>query len=149
MLLIQNGLLYTMESEEPIRADLLLREGKIAEIRPGILPTEGMRVVDAQGLRVFPGFIDAHSHIGISEEKTSLQGDTCNENTNPVTPCMRAIDAINPMDSAFHRALAAGITGVMAGPGSSNAVGGQFAFLKTHGRRVDDMVVLAPSERTP
>ena len=145
MLLIQNGLLYTMESEEPIRADLLLRHGKIAEIGPNIPPTEGMRVVDAQGLRVFPGFIDAHSHIGISEEKTSLQGDTCNENTNPVTPCMRAIDAINPMDSAFHRALAAGITGVMAGPGSSNAVGGQFAFLKTHGRRVDDMVVLAPA----
>jgi len=94
---------------------------------------------------VFPGFIDAHSHIGISEEKTSVQFDTSNENTNPITPCIRAIDAINPMDSAFHNALAVGITGVMAGPGSANAIGGQFAFIKTDGRRIDDMVVLAPS----
>jgi imidazolonepropionase-like amidohydrolase len=58
---------------------------------------------------------------------------------------LRAIDAINPMDSAFHNALAVGITGVMVGPGSANAIGGQFAFIKTNGRRIDDMVVLAPA----
>lgn len=145
MLLIRNGSLYTMEAEGVIRADLLISDGKIREIAPRILPTEGMRVFDAHGLRVFPGLIDAHSHIGISEERMTAQGDECNEGTNPITPCMRAIDAINPMDSAFHNAIAAGITGAMVGPGSANAVGGQFAFIKTHGRRIDDMVVLAPA----
>lgn len=104
-----------------------------------------MQIIDASGLRVYPGFIDAHSHIGISEEKKTGQGDECNEGTNPVTPCMRAIDAVNPMDSAFHNALAAGVTGVMVGPGSSNPIGGQFAFIKTHGRCIDDMIVMAPS----
>lgn len=149
MLLIQNGLLYTMEdtmeAEQPVSADLLIRDGKIAQIAERIEASEEMEVLDARGLHVFPGFLDAHSHIGISEERTSGQGDESNEGTNPATPCLRAIDAINPMDSAFHNALASGITGVMAGPGSSNVIGGQFAFIKTVGRCIDDMIVLAPA----
>ena len=145
MLLIQNGLLYTMEDEKPFYGDILLKDGKIERIADKIPPDSNMEVIDAKGLNVFPGFIDAHSHIGISEEKVSVLGDSCNEGTNPVTPTMRAIDAINPMDSAFHNALAVGITGVMVGPGSANAIGGQFAFIKTHGRCIDDMIVLAPA----
>lgn len=145
MLLIQNGLLFTMETEEAIPADLLMENGKIVKISKKITPTERMRVIDAAGLRVYPGFIDAHSHIGLVQEKKTSQGDESNEGTNPITPCVRALDAINPMDSAFHNALASGVTGVMVGPGSANPIGGQFAFIKTHGRRVDDMVVLAPS----
>ena len=145
MLLIQKGLLYTMELDSPIYADLLIKDGKIEKIAKKIEATECMQVICAEGMRVFPGFIDAHSHIGICEEKRTGQFDSSNEGTNPVTPCMRAIDAINPMDSAFHNAIAVGITGAMVGPGSSNAIGGQFAFIKTDGRCIDDMIVLAPS----
>ncbi len=144
MLLIENGTLHTME-DGTFDGDLLIREGKIVKIAPHIEAPEQAERIDARGLHVFPGFIDAHSHIGISEEKAGKDGDDCNEGTNPLTPCLRAIDAINPMDSAFHNALAAGITGAMVGPGSANAIGGQFAFIKTSGRRVDDMVVLAPA----
>lgn len=145
MLLIQNGLLHTMEAEQPIRADLLIKNGKIGKIAPSVPATEHMQVLDATGLHLYPGFIDAHSHIGISEEKVTGIGDECNENTTPATPYLRAIDSVHPMDSAFHNALASGVTGVMVGPGSSNPVGGQFAFIKTYGRCVDDMLVLAPA----
>lgn len=145
MLLIQNGLLHTMESEKSREADLLIRDGKIAKIAASIHIEKDMQVFDASGLHVYPGLIDAHSHIGIAQEKTTSQGDDTNEGTTPVTPCMRAIDAINPMDSAFHTAIATGITGVMVGPGSANPIGGQFAFIKTDGRRIDDMIVLAPA----
>ena len=145
MLLVQNGLVYTMEDENPFYGDILIKDGKIEKIADKITAGSSMKAIDAKGLNVFPGFIDAHSHIGISEEKISVLGDSCNEGTNPVTPTMRAIDAINPMDSAFHNALAVGITGVMAGPGSANAIGGQFAFIKTYGRCIDDMLVMAPS----
>lgn len=145
MLLIKNGTLYTMEKNEAIRADLLIDKGKIARISSDIEPTEKMEVIDATNKRVYPGFIDAHSHIGISEEKKTPIGDECNEGTTPITPHIRAIDGVNPMDSAFHNALAAGITGVMVGPGSANPIGGQFAFIKTYGRKIDDMVVLAPA----
>jgi len=145
MLLIQNGLLHTMETEQPICADLLIKDGKIEKIAPSIPATERMQLLDAEGLLVYPGFIDAHSHIGISEEKVTGIGDECNENTSPATPYLRAIDSIHPMDSAFHNALASGVTGAMVGPGSSNPVGGQFAFIKTFGRCIDDMIVLAPA----
>ncbi len=145
MILIKNGLLNTMERKKPIYSDLLIKDGKIEKISKKITPTESMNVIDAEGLLVFPGFIDAHSHLGIAEEKTTAQGDVTNEGTNPITSCLRAIDTVNPMDSAFHNALAVGITGVNVGPGSANAIGGQFAFIKTDGRRIDNMIVLAPS----
>ena len=145
MLLIENGTLYTMESDVPVHGDLLIKDGKIAKIAPRIQPEPGMARLDATELRVYPGFIDAHSHIGLAEEQITSQTDTSNEGTGPVTPYVRSVDGIHPMDSAFHNALAAGITGVMVGPGSANPIGGQFAFVKTYGRRVDDMVVLAPA----
>ncbi len=145
MLLVKNGNLYTMENEEPINADLFVRNGKIAEIGKDIEASDDVKVIDATGMNVFPGFIDAHSHLGICEEKATAQVDESNENTNPIMPAVRGLDGVNPMDSAFHNALASGITGVMVGPGSANAIGGQFAFIKTYGRCIDDMVVLAPA----
>lgn len=81
-------------------------------------------------------------------EKWGVIGDDCNESTTPITPTLRAIDAIdaiNPMDPAFHDAIAAGITSVMVGPGSSNVVGGQFSFMKTQGRYVDRMILKHPA----
>lgn len=145
MLLIKNGLVFTMEQNEVSNVDLLIDKGKIIQISKNITATDRMNIINASGFRVYPGLIDAHSHIGISEEKKTSQGDESNEGTNPITPCVRAIDSINPMDPAFHNALAAGITGVMVGPGSANPIGGQFAFIKTYGRRIDDMIVMAPA----
>ncbi|MCM1154512.1 MAG: amidohydrolase [Roseburia sp.] len=106
---------------------------------------EGNIILDAQGNIVMPGIIEAHCHMGITEEKKGMEGDDCNENVDPITPYLRAIDAINPMDAAFDDALRAGITSAMVGPGSSNVVGGQFAFIKTHGRCIDKMIVKAPA----
>ncbi len=145
MLLISNGLLHTMENDVPLQADILIDKGIIIQIKKQIIPSAETEVFNAENMNVYPGFIDAHSHIGIAEDRISSQNDTSNENTNPITPAIRGIDSINPMDSAFHNAIASGITGVMVGPGSANAVGGQFAFIKTHGRCVDDMVVMSPA----
>lgn len=145
MLLIRNGTLHTMGPRGTLRGDMLIRDGKIASIAKQIQPEPGMRLLDARGMDVYPGFIDAHSHIGLAQEQKTAPTDETNEGTEPVTPFVRALDGINPMDGAFHNALAVGITGVMVGPGSANPIGGQFAFLKTAGRRVDDMAVLAPA----
>lgn len=106
---------------------------------------QGDYVLDVQGAFVMPGIVEAHCHMGITEEKKGMEGDDCNETVDPITPQLRAIDAINPMDAAFNDALAAGITSAMVGPGSSNVVGGQFAFIKTHGRCIDHMIVKAPA----
>ena len=145
MLLIQNGLLYTMEEENPVYADMLIKDGKIEKIEEKIDATAQMEVYDAKGLMIFPGFIDAHSHLGVAEEKVSVLSDTSNEATTPITPTLRAIDTINPMDSAFHNALAAGVTGVMAGMGSANPIGGTFIAMKTWGsKRIDRRIVKNP-----
>lgn len=126
---------------------ILIKNGKIFKISEKIDAKENSdnELIDAKGNWVMPGLIESHCHIGITEDKKGFEGNDCNEVTEPVTPYLKAIDAINPMDPAFHNAIKAGITSVMIGPGSSNVVGGQFVFMKTHGRRTDDMVILEPA----
>lgn len=152
MVVIIHGNIKTMEQQDYTDGYLCIEEGKISAVGPMTefqekqwLMGKEVQVIHAKGNLVMPGIIEAHCHMGITEEKKGMEGDDCNENVNPITPYLRAIDAINPMDAAFGDALRAGITGAMIGPGSSNVVGGQFAFLKTHGRCIDKMIVKAPA----
>lgn len=101
-------------------------------------------ITDADGLYVIPGLIDAHSHIGLFGDSLGFEGADANEDSDPVTPHLRAIDGINPQDRGFSEALAAGVTTVVTGPGSANPIGGQFAAIKTYGICVDDMVIKSP-----
>lgn len=125
---------------------VLVNDGKIEKIleKEEHIPAE-YRFIDAKGCFVLPGFVEAHCHMGITEEKKGMEGDDCNESVNPITPSLRAIDAINPMDDAFHNAVRAGITAAMIGPGSSNVVGGQFVVLNNEGRCIDDMILRFPA----
>lgn len=143
---IIHGKIRTMEGQDYEDGFLEIRDGKIAALGDmRDCPAPEGEVLDVQGNLVMPGIIEAHCHMGITEEKKGMEGDDCNENVDPVTPYLRAIDAINPMDAAFNDALQAGITSAMIGPGSANVVGGQFAFVKTHGRCIDRMIVKAPA----
>lgn len=156
---IINGLVHTMGEQGVIKHGAVqVENGKIAwvgtmgqwqERRHAESKNRELdgsdQVLDAGGGWVMPGIIEAHCHMGITEEKKGMEGDDCNETVNPVTPWLRAIDAINSMDAAFDDAVRAGITAAMIGPGSSNVVGGQFALVKTRGRRIDDIIVKAPA----
>ncbi len=145
-MLIVHGNIKTMEGRDFADGYIEIRDGKIAALGDmKDCPRMEGQVLDVEGSLVMPGIIEAHCHMGITEEKKGMEGDDCNENVNPVTPYLRAIDAINPMDAAFRDAMQAGITSAMIGPGSANVVGGQFAFVKTHGRCIDDMIVKAPA----
>lgn len=145
MLLIKNAKVFTMAEKDYESGCILIDKGKIIKIAENIHKEDYMDVIEADGSWVFPGFIEAHSHIGLSEEDIGEVGQDINETSDPVTPEMRAIDGINPQDPAFAEAVRAGITTVMTGPGSANVIGGQFAVLKTHGICVDDMVILEPA----
>ena len=109
----------------------------------GTMPYNGgdLDAFDAKGGWLFPGFVDAHTHMGMWEDALGFEGDDGNEDTDPATPHLRAIDAVNPMDRCFIEALAAGITTVITGPGSANPIGGQLCAMKTYGRRMEDMVI--------
>ncbi len=91
-----------------------------------------------------PGMVDPHCHVGMWEDGMGFEGDDGNEMTDPITPQLEAIDAINPFDNCFREALEAGITTVVTGPGSANVIAGQFAALKTYGSCIEDMIIKAP-----
>ena len=146
-MLIKNGKIMTMSGQNYESGCILTKNSKIIKVSDyiGEKDNTDSLIIDAGGAWVLPGLIDAHCHIGIQEEGMGMEGNDTNEVTKPVTPYIKAIDAINPMDSAFHNAIKTGITSVMAGPGSSNVVGGQFVFMKTQGRLIDTMVVKEPA----
>ena len=142
--LIRGGQVHDAVHPEPQCADLLLENGKIAAIGPGLAPPEGCQVVEAGGLRVYPGFVDAHSHIGLDGSGIGYEGMDYNEMNDICCPQLRAIDGINPRDPSLAEARAAGVTCVCTGPGSANVLGGTFLAMKTVGDRVDEMVVKDP-----
>ncbi len=146
-IIIKNAKIFTMAGKNYDSGCILVKGTKIQKIAGSIDESENTDdiVINLKNCWVLPGLIDAHSHLGIFEEKKGLIGDNSNETTEPVTPYIKAVDAINPMDSGFHNAIKTGVTSVMVGPGSSNVVGGQFVFIKTSGRSIDDMTVLEPA----
>ncbi|MDF9407962.1 amidohydrolase [Pelotomaculum isophthalicicum JI] len=144
MLAVAGGMIITMAGRVIDRGTLLVDNGKIYGVENGIVIPRGAESVDVSGKVVMPGMIDAHSHLGIVEEIYREEGDDCNESTDPVTPHLRAIDAINPADLGFRDALAGGVTTVVTGPGSANIIGGEMAAVKTHGTVIDDMIVRFP-----
>ena len=145
MLLIQNGHIKTVAGPEIENGSILIGDdGKIIAVGEGITAPEGGTVIDAQGRLVTPGLVDAHCHIGLHNEAVGWEGMDFNEGIDPVTPQMRAIDSIWPMDEAFGLARRGGVTTCCTGPGSANVVGGTFVAIKPAGKRVDDMIVKYP-----
>ncbi len=143
-MIIKNGTIYDGIHPAPYAGDLALREGVIAAIGPGLEPVEGERVLDAAGRRVYPGFVDAHSHLGLDGYGMGREGIDYNEMGDIVSAHLRGIDAFNPQDKAIPMACRGGVTTVGTGPGSANVLGGTFFAVKTWGRCVDDMVVKNP-----
>jgi imidazolonepropionase-like amidohydrolase len=128
------------------RGVVLVEDGKIQAVGGHDLPVpRGCEVLDASGCIVTPGFIDAHSHIGVYEDGVGWEGNDANEHTDPNTADVRALDGINPADTAFAEALEGGVTTVQVDPGSANIIGGEIVTIKCTGAVVDEMVVLRPS----
>ena len=146
MLIIKNGILHTMETEPIEHGCVIIQNGKI--LATGSMDILGnnldAEIIDAEGGYILPGLIDAHSHIGMWEDGMGIEGADGNEATDPITPHLRAIDAINPFDRNFDEAIEAGITTAVTGPGSANVIGGQFAAIKLYGKKVDDMLIKSP-----
>lgn len=146
MILICNGKVKPIVGQ-PLEngAVLIGNDGKIQKIASVIEAPEGCEVVDAGGRLVTPGCVEAHCHVGLHNEAVGWEGMDYNEMVDPITPQMRAIDAIYPQDEGLAEALKGGVTTACTGPGSANVVGGTFAAIKLAGSRVDDMIVKAPA----
>jgi imidazolonepropionase-like amidohydrolase len=140
ILAIINAEIHTIAHKEPIKGTILVEGGKIAAIGQGEIPAEA-DVIDAAGAAVYPGFIDPHTHLGVSEQGMGWEGRDYNETTDPVTSQLRALDAINPLEDGYREAVEAGITSVMSTPGSANILGGSTVVLKTGGGFLHQRVI--------
>jgi imidazolonepropionase-like amidohydrolase len=146
MIAIINSTLHTVTQGTIERGTLLVGdEGRIAAVGAAVDVPDGAQVIEADGLHLFPGFVDAHTHLGIWEEGVGQAFWDGNEATDPVTPHVRALDAINPRDQGLADARRAGVTTVCVTPGSANAICGQATVIKTAGEVVDRMVVRQPA----
>lgn len=141
--IIKNAHILTMDGAE-YTCGTIVFDDKIIYIGENTDNYDG-DVIDADGAYVVPGLIDAHCHVGLFEDSLGFEGDDGNEDSDPITPQLRAIDAINPFDRGFDDARRSGVTTVVTGPGSANVIGGQFAAVKTAGICVDDMILKAPA----
>jgi len=151
MILIKNAKILTMAGKTYDAGFILLDDGKISKVGEDVSSVEAsiinsteLKIIDAEGNFVLPGFIDAHCHVGMWEDSVGFEGDDGNEMTDPATPQMRAIDAVYHADRAFVEARENGVTTVVTGPGSANVIGGQFVALKTFGRRIEEMILKEP-----
>lgn len=140
MLLIKNGMIYTMGKAGVLQGDILIDNGKIKAVGKD-LAVDAKQVIDASGYNIYPGLIEAHCHLGLHESSIQFEGNDVNESTDPITPQLRAIDGINPMDETVRLACSHGVTTVCAGPGSANVIGGTFTTYKTNGACIDKMII--------
>lgn len=146
-MLLTNGYIHPVDGPDIPHGFVAFSEGKITAVGsmdrlPASLTGEAR---DLKGAHVCPGFVDAHCHLGLFGSALGFEAEDGNEATDPVTPHLRALDAVNPLDRYFAEARAAGVTTVLTGPGSANPVSGQGVILKTAGRWVDEMILSAPA----
>lgn len=141
-MLIKEVKIFPMEGETVENGWLKTNGKRIESFGPmeTVPPDEG-ETVELPGCVLTPGLVDAHTHLGLWEDGLGFEGDDGNEDTDPATPQLRALDAVNPLDRYFEDARGAGVTTVVTGPGSANPVGGAMLAMKTAGRRVDDMLL--------
>ena len=139
-MIIKNAVIHDAIHEEPYFGDILIKNGKLASV--GIVAETDGEVLDASGLHAWPGFIDAHSHIGL-DAYGGPTGNTYdfNEMNDICCPELRGLDSYYAMDAAIPMALAGGVTTVAAGPGSANVLGGTFLAVKMVGKTVEEAMI--------
>jgi len=146
MIAITNGKVMTITRGTLVQGTVLIAGRRIVDVGVDVTIPPGTQVIDAAGKVVMPGLIDAHCHVGVFGESVGEMYMDGNEMTDPITPHLRALDALHPEDQAFPEIVAAGVTTVLTGPGSGNVIGGQWVCIKTAPRpTVEEMVLLEPA----
>jgi len=146
MIAIVNGKVYTITHGTLEKGVVLIEGKKIVEVGENVTIPAGTQVIDAAGKVVFPGLIDAHCHAGIFNDGVGWEHADGNETSDPITPHLRALDAVHPEDLAFPDIISAGVTTILTGPGSANLIGGQWICIKTAPRAsIEEMILQEPA----
>jgi imidazolonepropionase-like amidohydrolase len=133
MIAITNGRLFTVSHGIIDNGTILIANGKFVAVAGGLTVPQGTQAIDASGRHVYPGMVDAHTHLGVHAEVAGPEGADANEMTDPITPHLRALDSLDWFDPGFDDSVANGVTTVNVMPGSANVIGGQGVAVKTWG----------------
>jgi imidazolonepropionase-like amidohydrolase len=128
--LIKNATVLTGTGARLDNADVLIVDGKVSAVGPGLAAPAGALVVDGSNRWVTPGLIDIHSHLGVYPSPAVEANSDGNEATSPSTANVWAEHSVWPQDPGFRTALAGGITTLQILPGSANLIGGRSVVLK-------------------
>src|SRR4051794_13506090 len=139
-ILLKNAFIHPI-TQIPFHGDLLIENGKILDMGPILFSDSTTKIIDCTHHYLFPGFIDVHTHLGLYDEGTGWAGNDANETVEALTPHIRAIDGVYPLDQAFSDAIKSGITTVHVMPGSANVIGGTTSVIKTTGKNIKKMIV--------
>src|SRR5690625_3473075 len=138
---VTGGYVVPVDGEPIEGGTVLVVDGVIREAGADVTVPEGVPVVDAAGSWVLPGLVEAHAHLGVSEEGEGWAGSDVNARTRPAGAALRALDAMHVEEEGFRDALLGGVTAAVVKPGSANPIGGQTVAIKTWGgRTVDEQV---------
>lgn len=140
---IYNVKIFTMNKARSVieKGWVEITEGKITAVCEGTPSSFEDVDIDGGGAALYPGFIDAHTHVGLTTNGVGIESEDFNEESEPCSAQLRVIDAINPFDESFEKARNAGITSVLISPGSMNPVAGDIVAVSTDGRRIDSMLL--------
>jgi imidazolonepropionase-like amidohydrolase len=138
--LLKNAYIHPI-TQLPFHGDILVENGKILDIGPILFADTETKIIDCTHHHLFPGFIDVHTHLGLYDEGTGWAGNDANETSEPISPYVRALDGVYPLDPAFLDAIKSGITTAHIMPGSSNIIGGTTSVIKTYGINIDKMII--------
>ncbi|MGG7618173.1 amidohydrolase [Bacillus coreaensis] len=139
-ILLKNAHIYPITSKPIHCGDILIEDGKISKIHSKISSDSTTKIIDCNGYFLLPGFIDTHTHLGLYDEGTGWAGNDANETIDPMSPHVRAIDGVYPLDPAFSDAIKHGITTAHVMPGSANVIGGTTSVIKTFGKNIEKMI---------
>ena len=141
-MIIKNVIIHDAVHKEPYVGDIRIENGKIVSV--GGSAGDDVEILNADGLHAYPGFVDAHSHIGL-DGYGGPTGNTYdyNEMNDICCPQLRGLDSYYALDEAIPMALEGGVTTVATGPGSANVLGGTFAAVKLYGNTVDEALIRA------
>ncbi|PLT28702.1 amidohydrolase [Peribacillus deserti] len=143
-LLLKNAYVHGVTSPPLHGADVYIENGLIKDVGFGLErqhPDSSIPIIHCNKAYLFPGFIDVHTHLGLYDEGTGWAGNDANESIEAMTPHIRALDGVYPLDQAFTEAIKYGITTAHVMPGSANVIGGTTSVIKTFGRNINNMII--------
>jgi imidazolonepropionase-like amidohydrolase len=140
-ILLKNANVYPITSQPIQNGDVLVENGKIIKVGKYLPVDTNVKIIECNNHYLFPGFIDVHTHLGLYDEGTGWAGNDANETAEAMTPHIRAIDGVYPLDPAFTDAIKSGITTAHVMPGSANVIGGTTSVIKTTGKNVKKMII--------